>query len=164
MRLLLLHSLLVEPQRVAEGTDDAEWVQVLAHRPDEEIPATIDRFVALSITPTLVATTLADLGDDVVAKFPPYPLDPSDIRWAENIGGLKGVALLAAEIEVYSSYAQRRAARIRAEAFELLIHSSDQSLAELGQELGMSKQVISRAAKRPGILTDFMSALERTPR
>ncbi len=156
---------LVTAQRVAEQADDAEWVPVLAHRPVEEIPATIDRFVAVGVTPPMVAKTLDDLGDQVVDTFPPYPLDPADTRWAEDLGGLKGVALLATEIEVYSSYAQRRAARIRAEAFELLIYSSDQSLAELGKDLGMSKQVISRASKRPGILSDFMTKLSwRTPR
>lgn len=134
---------------------DAEWVTVLVHRSPREIPDVADRFERVGVSPDTVAKVLSDLGDHLINCFPD--------DWPPEYGGLDGVALLSAEVESYAGHAADRASRARGAIFNRLIRDSDDSLSAIAHRLGISKQTLHRAAKRPGALTDFARYLTEGP-
>lgn len=134
---------------------DAEWVTVLTHRDPGEIVDAAERFERVGVSPGTVAKVLTDLGDHLIGCFPN--------EWPPEYGGLDGVALLSAEVEAYAAYAANRASRARSNIFNRLIRDSDDSLADIANRLGISKQTLHRAAKRPGAITDFARRLTGSP-
>lgn len=132
--------------------DDAEWAAALPHREPEEIPVVADRFTAEGITPEVVTKVVFDLGDQMIAQF-------TAGQFPDEYGGLLGVALLGAEVEVYADHAARRASRVRADSLALALATSGESLATIAAHLGITKQNVHRAARRPGALTDFAHSL-----
>lgn len=132
--------------------DDAEWVVALPHREPEEIPAVADRFTAAGIAPEVVTKVVFDLGDQMLSGFVTG-------QFPDEYGGLIGVALLAAEVEVFCAHAAQRAARARADALGLVLATGGESLAAVASRLGITKQTLHRATKRPGALHDFSHQL-----
>lgn len=138
-----------------QNHSDAEWTAVLGHRPPAEIPDVADRFERFGVEPGTVQKVLHDLGDNLVDGFQSGWPD----GYPDTYGGLDGLALLGAEVEVFAAYASRRAARVRADAFARLAVESGDSLDTIAKRLGIKKQTVHRALKRPGAVADFISDL-----
>ena len=136
---------------------DHEWAQALPHRPPNELPQAIARFERVGLTPATVRENLLDLGDALTDAFT-CTVNLADL---EPFGGPAGAALIAAEVQKYTEYAQRRAAVIRSDAFNALLVLQDMSYADAADVLSITRQAVHKAAKKPSIFTTLVNPLSR---
>ncbi|QTX06046.1 hypothetical protein [Agromyces archimandritae] len=135
--------------------NDPEWMRVLAHRVrDGELVVreTIARFEAAGVTPGDLAPHLADGGDRLYAAAA-----AGDDEWADAFGGLRSVALIAAEVGALMSHLVARAASIRGLSIDGLL--DEYSAVTVAEALGVARQKVYGLAK-PHVDPDY---LERSP-
>lgn len=124
----------------------AGWQRVLSHRTaaaDQRDAAA--RFEEAGLGPDDVAAVLDDGGDALFAAAAGNRTD-----WAVPFGGLKAVALLAAELSTLAAALNSRASGIRSVAVGLLLE--DYSAVSVARELGISRQKVyevGRAGFKP---------------
>lgn len=138
--------------------DEGDWLKVLVHRPDHEVPLVINRLERAGASPEVLSAVLDDTGDGLLHAL---VRSDEDAGWAEPYGGAEAVALLASELEAHCAYAQRRAAHLRSSAFVAYAYESSMSMAEIGRRLGISRQAVAKAMNRPSMVEDFARSLLR---
>ncbi|MGJ7905765.1 hypothetical protein ACOQFL_04710 [Actinopolyspora sp. H202] len=119
---------------------DAAWDAVLSHRQDETRAAVAERFVDNGISPTDVASVLADMGDGLYAAAA-----QDDEHWTQRFGGPLVVALLAAEVSALAAHLNSRASAVRARATDGLL--DDFSAVTVAARLGVSRQKVYDIAR-----------------
>lgn len=138
--------------KAAPDHPDPTWLGVLAHRrfdgPDA-LEAAAERFTAAGLTPSDVVPHLADAGDALYAAAVSGAPD-----WAERFGGVRGAALLAAEVSALMSHLVARAAGVRALSIDGLL--DDYSAITVAHELGVARQKVYQLA-RPELEPHFLT-------
>jgi hypothetical protein len=132
---------------------ESGWDCVLAHRPAGTRAPTAARFAAHGVTVDQVRQALDDGGRALQAAA-----ESGVPGWAEPVGGLIGVALLAHEVSVHAEYVMSRAVAARSAAvFELL---EEFSAVTVAQHLGVSRQAVFEISRR-GPLAAFIAKVWR---
>ena len=148
------------PPPPGQQFSDADWCAALPHRDPRDLPALITRFERAGLTPHRVTYALRDLGDALTEIDPAIPEHTLGYGPPGATGhqGVEAVALLAAEIETYASHVARRAARMRANAFTVLIATSGESLSTIAARMGISKQALHASAAKRHPLAEGLTA------
>lgn len=131
---------------------DADWVRVLAHRQKEGqhvIETVIERFRGAGVKPSEVESHLRDGGDRLYAAA-----RLRDERWADEFGGPRAVALLAAEVSALMSHLVARAASVRSFGVEALL--DEFSAVTVARAIGVARQKVYELAK-PEVDGDYVA-------
>ncbi len=129
------------PTPIAPPDEAAEWRRVLAHRSDDaSIEVLIERFQAAGVTPSQVASHLADGGDRLYAAA-----RTGEDGWADPYGGVRAVAVLAAEVSALMSHLVARAASVRGVCVDALL--DEYSAVTVAGALGVARQKVYDLAK-----------------
>jgi hypothetical protein len=119
----------------------AEWRDVLAHRPNLERGVVAQRFAAHGVTVEQVRRPLADAGAELdAAAAAGVP------GWAEPLGGLMAVALIAGEVCAYARHRAAQAEAVRSAAVNELVE--EYSTVTVAEHLGVSCQAVYEIARR----------------
>jgi hypothetical protein len=122
---------------------DAEWARVLAHRRREGghvFEAVVERLRAAGVAPSDVESHLSDGGDRLYAAA----RSRSD-RWADEFGGPRAVAVLAAEVSALMSHLVARAASVRSVCVDALL--DEYSAVTVAGAIGVARQKVYELAK-----------------
>ncbi|GAB3057843.1 hypothetical protein [Sediminivirga luteola] len=118
-------------------TSDGTAVRIadvlLKYRSAEEAPQIADRLTAAGVSGEELLQALQTLGDSLVDAQPAGR--PEAVR----------NALIAGEVQAYTSAAYRRAAALRASALTVALHQT--TLASVAAELGVSRQAVFKIVK-----------------
>jgi len=134
------------------GDLDDDWVRVLAHRQREEqhvLEAVVERFRDAGVTPADVESHLRDGGDRLYAAA-----RSRDDGWADEFGGPRAVAVLAAEVSALMSHLVARAASVRSVGVEALL--DEFSAVTVAGAIGVARQKVYELAK-PEVDGDYIA-------
>ena len=136
-----------------EGAE-ADWMRVLAHRRREGqdvMDVVVDRFRTAGVSPAEVESHLRDGGDRLYAAA-----GSRDERWADEFGGPRAVAVLAAEVGALMSHLVARAASVRSVSVEALL--DEYSAVTVAGALGVARQKVYELA-RPEFDEDYVAEI-----
>ncbi|QQS00212.1 MAG: hypothetical protein IPK37_15115 [Austwickia sp.] len=138
--------------KAADAGIDADWVRVLAHRQKEGqhvVETVIERFRDAGVRPSEVESHLCDGGDRLYSAARLH-----DERWADEFGGPRAVALLAAEVSALMSHLVARAASVRSVGVEALL--DEFSAVTVASVIGVARQKVYELAK-PEVDGDYVA-------
>lgn len=141
----MLNIMMSNPRGDNAPADDlgADWVRVLAHRQREGqhvIEAVVDRFRGAGVRPADVESHLSDGGDRLYTAA-----KSGDDRWADEFGGPRAVAVLAAEVSALLSHLVARAASVRSVCVEAML--DEFSAVTVAGAIGVARQKVYELAK-----------------
>lgn len=104
------------------------------------VEVVVERFRAAGVTPAHVESHLRDGGDRLYAAA-----QSRDERWADEFGGPRAVAVLAAEVSSLMSHLVARAASVRSVCVGALL--DDFSAVTVAGAIGVARQKVYELAK-----------------